>query len=199
MRTEPFTGLILAGGRSRRMGTDKAFLPIDGEPLISRVATVISAAGAQQILVIGGDRGRLEQLGFEVRCDRNPGEGPLDGLVTGLRAMSTEWAFVTACDHPSLDADLPGLLLDRALESDVDACVPLVAGVSQVLAAIYRARVADILDAAYSRGERSVRRAIKAAEITELDDVEPRWFVDLDDVADVEAFEEGMSEGPLRE
>ncbi|TML12241.1 MAG: hypothetical protein E6G39_12150 [Actinobacteria bacterium] len=80
-------GAVLAGGSSSRMGRDKALIEVAGEPLVQRVARALTAAGAERVVVIGGDRRRIEALGLEVVADRFPGEGPLGGVLTAMSAI----------------------------------------------------------------------------------------------------------------
>ena len=101
----PFTGAVLTGGRSTRMGTDKAFVEVDGRPMAGRVAAALRAAGAAEVLAVGGDLDRLPSLGFDRAVpDRHPGEGPLGGLLTALAAAGHDVVVVLACDVPAARA-----------------------------------------------------------------------------------------------
>lgn len=170
------------------MGQDKAFLSIGGRPLVARVAEVLDRAGARRVVVIGGDEARLRALGLEARSDRYPGEGPLGGLLTGLEIIETDIAFVTACDHPTLDPELPRRLVEGWSGSGALACVPVSGGVWQVLAALYHRDSSPALAARFASGERSLRRALAAIEVCELPGCPPVWFADLDTPVDVENY-----------
>ena len=74
-----FAGAVLTGGRSSRMGRDKATLPVDGVPMAARVADALRRAGAEPVLAVGGDQAALEALGLTWVADRHPGEGPSGG------------------------------------------------------------------------------------------------------------------------
>jgi molybdopterin-guanine dinucleotide biosynthesis protein A len=118
---------VLCGGRSSRMGRDKALIPIDGRPMALRVATALMEAGAAEVVAVGGDAGRLSALGLDVVRDAavvpDPGGtdvgsrpwldeapmaggGPLVGIVTALAALTDEVVMVAACDlvAPSAEA-----------------------------------------------------------------------------------------------
>lgn len=94
------TGVILAGGKSRRMGRDKAWLPVDGQGLFERVLTVMGELFPQ--LLIAGDRPDLARPGLPAVADLYPGSA-LGGLYTGLREATTPYIFATACDIPHPD------------------------------------------------------------------------------------------------
>jgi len=99
MHTETeVTGVILVGGKSRRMGVDKAFLEIEGTPLFERVLRVFTDIFARTIL-IGSQRERFARYGLSCYPDMYPGSA-LGGLYTGLMHAETPYIFVSACDVP---------------------------------------------------------------------------------------------------
>lgn len=186
-----FSGIILAGGTSRRMGRPKAFLVIqpDLRPLVLRVRDALSDAGAPEIWTVGGDLDRLRQLGLDAHPDEHPGEGPLGGLVSGLALATWPLAVVLSCDLPAIDAPtVRGLVAALDAEPEADAAVPVVDGHAQVLAAAYRVASAPRLREAFDAGERSVRRALEPLRVVAVDHLEPRVFVDLDVPADVDHY-----------
>lgn len=126
------SGIILAGGSSRRMGRDKATLPWADGTLLQWAARCLAAV-TDEVLVIGAPHGLPDRL---------PGHGPLGGMVTGLEAMRGQRAVVVACDHPFLSADLLSWLRD--LTPQAQATVPLVQGQAQPLLAVYRADVLPV-------------------------------------------------------
>lgn len=115
-------GIILAGGRSSRMGTDKALLEIEGESLLVRSTRIVSSVVAE-VLIVGRTELPPELAGTPAIEDRYPGTGPLGGIASGLAQVGAEWALVVACDLPFLQADLLRLLLELA--PGYDAVVPL--------------------------------------------------------------------------
>ncbi len=99
------TGLVLAGGASRRMGRDKAFLELDGRPLIEIVVERMAQVCAE-VLVVAGDTRPYIGLGVPTVVDRFRGMGVLGGLHAGLEAASHELTLAVGCDMPFLDPDL---------------------------------------------------------------------------------------------
>lgn len=111
---QPLRGLILAGGQSSRMGTDKALLHINGQPLLYRLASQLAALGMKVTVAAGSHerehpyRAALAELGPQTSFsyDRYPGCGPLSGLHAGLADIKEGWVFVVACDMPSISHPL---------------------------------------------------------------------------------------------
>ena len=113
------TGVLLAGGKSRPMGQDKALLQVDGKTLFESSLGLLMQFFSR--IMIAGDRPDLEQPGILSIADIYPGSA-LGGLHTGLSAAATDWIFVAPCDMPYPDARITERLL--AERRGVDAVVP---------------------------------------------------------------------------
>ena len=124
---------IMAGGRSTRMGQDKAWIELDGEPLITRVADVLALV-ADEVIVVANDP-RYESLGLRVVRDRYPEGGALGGIATGVGAATHDTVLVAACDMPFLDAAVWRVLLAHGGEADV--VIPRIGGEYETLHALY--------------------------------------------------------------
>jgi molybdopterin-guanine dinucleotide biosynthesis protein A len=187
----PFVGIVLVGGTSSRMGTDKAYLdPGDGRGvLVERSRQALSDAGAPRVLSVGGDVGRLAGLGFDAYADDVVGSGPLAGLITGLRVAPLPLTVVLTCDLPAIDATtVRALVAELDGHPDADAVIPVIDGRRQVLTAGYRTQALAALQRAFADGERSVRRAATALRVIEIDRLDPGSFVDLDRPEEVEHY-----------
>ena len=132
------TGVILAGGKSRRMGgRPKALLPFGGKLIIERVVETLAAVFPENLIVT--DTPDLYAfLGLPMLADLFPDHGSLGGIYSGLRAASGEAAFAVACDMPFLHAGLIRAMVERAGEGDV--VIPNAAGELQTLHALYGER-----------------------------------------------------------
>lgn len=176
------TGAVLTGGASRRMGRDKALVPVDGTPMVQRVAGALAAAGASAVVCIGGDAVRLPALGLVVVPDRWPGEGPLGGLATALAAARPGWVLVAGCDQPWLDPAVLRRLIEAAGRSpDATVASFRIDGHRQPLPGLYATALADRLTAAVSSGARRLGDALDLASmVVELDVDDPASLRDVD-------------------
>ncbi len=162
MAPRPMTGLILAGGRSLRMGADKAAIGFEGEPLASRVARRVAAV-CDEVIVASGDGERLSWLHLPQVADVRPGIGPLGGLIAGLEAASNDLVAVVAVDMPFASGQVLRLMAD--LLSEHDAAVPVTARGTEPLHAVYAASATGPLRASVEAGTRAVRAALEALSV----------------------------------
>ena len=124
---------IMAGGKSKRMGQDKAWIELDGEPLVKRVADVLAQV-ADEVIVVANDP-KYERLGLRVVRDRYPDGGALGGIATGVGAATHDTVLVAACDMPFLSVDVWRVIVGHAGEADV--VVPRIGGEFETLHALY--------------------------------------------------------------
>jgi molybdopterin-guanine dinucleotide biosynthesis protein A len=179
-------GAVLAGGRSTRMGRDKALLTVDGVGMAVRVARVLAEAGAAEVRCIGGDADALGALGLTVVADEHPGEGPLGGLLTALGATQLPFVVAAPCDLVAPGSDVARAVLDALLGSpDADAAIPVVGGVRQPLDGAYRRSCLSALRAVFDSGERSVKRALDALTVVEVTTVRAAALADADTPEDL--------------
>ncbi len=114
-------GFVLVGGRSRRMGRDKARLPLASHLLVEDVAAKVSSVAKNLALV--GESHRYSDLGFERLDDLRPSLGPLAGIEAALASRRGEWNIIVACDMPGLQCEWLTQLLARAQESRASCVV----------------------------------------------------------------------------
>jgi molybdopterin-guanine dinucleotide biosynthesis protein A len=164
-------GIVLAGGRSSRMGTSKAAMEWHGSTLLRRVAGVIERAVDGPVLVVRAPGQRLPELpGSILVCeDTREGRGPLQGLAAGLAALGAqaEVVYVSGTDSPLLH---PAFV--RAVLRGVDgaqAAVPRVGGKRQPLAAAYRTSVAGTLAQLLCAGRLRMGELLERIAVRELD------------------------------
>lgn len=137
------TGVILVGGKSRRMGRDKAFLPWRGAPLFEAVLSIFRLNFAE-ILLVGGEGERFDGYGLPFFPDSYPGSA-LGGLYTGVLHARREHVFVTACDMP-----FPNEALLRHLCSLKDGFDCVVAQTAEALEPLFAAYAKSSLPAMQS-------------------------------------------------
>jgi molybdenum cofactor guanylyltransferase len=168
------TAIVLAGGKSSRMGRPKALLPFDGEPLIVHIVSALQRL-FPEIVVVAAPGQDLPSMPATLVRDDVAYQGPVGGICYGLRAAGSDAAFVTSCDSAFLNLELVSYLVDQLPNHDV--VVPHWEGRFQPLHAVYRRDVLPLLDAQLLRGELrpvflfdKVRtRTIEADEITRFD------------------------------
>ncbi len=131
----PMSGIILAGGKNSRMGTNKAFLEICGTRLMDRILQIYRQLFPEIIIVTNDPVSYLEFSDASVVTDIYKGKGPLGGIYTGLFYAKYHYAFACPCDMPSLSRDFIACMMGLAGHHDV--VVPEVPGGYQALHAIY--------------------------------------------------------------
>ena len=132
------SGVALAGGRSKRLGRNKAVEKIGGQSLIERVVGKLSQVTSETVVVVA-EESRAADLNLppwvRTAADLYPGTGSLGGIFTGLSAVKGNYGVVVACDMPFLNVDLIRFMLD--IVSDYDAVVPRLQGRPEPLHAVY--------------------------------------------------------------
>jgi molybdopterin-guanine dinucleotide biosynthesis protein A len=149
----PITGAILAGGRSSRLGTNKALVTLGGRPIIRRVLSALTTA-LPEVMIIAADPVAYADLGVPVLPDRVAGAGPLGGLYTALIESRLPHVFCIACDMPFAHPAVIAALAARAAEADV--VVPESADGLEPLHAVYAQGCLPALAALLASGERRV-------------------------------------------
>lgn len=182
------TAIILAGGDSRRMGSDKANLLLGGQTLLQRVIATMHGIFPYVIVSV---RQLRPEIDLPQVCDECSNAGPLAGLASGLGHITTPWAFVVACDMPFVEPAMIGLLAKR--RSTYQAVVPVVQGHPQPLAAFYAGSCLDAMRESLSKHDKSLRGVLQMLDVCYVDqagllEADPRLrsFFDLDTPQDVE-------------
>jgi molybdopterin-guanine dinucleotide biosynthesis protein A len=161
---------VLAGGRSSRMGRDKALLKLGGKTLVERAGGKLKAV-CERVGIAGGDE--LAEFG-RVVPDERPGCGPLGGIVAALESSEFEWNIFLPVDVPLVPVEFVQRLGERCLASDTVAVMARVDGRAEPLCAGYHRRALGGLRVALEQGDFKVMRAIEGAgEIEFMDIVEP--------------------------
>ncbi len=170
---EEATAVILAGGESRRMGTDKSLLPVDGRPMIEHIAHQL-LRHFDQVLISAGSEDAYAFLDMPVVADPEPGRGPLMGIATALSRASHDLVFVAACDVPDIDMPFVRRMLREAEAGDYDAVVPRRPnGHIEPLHALYHRRMAPAIRDILETGECKVRGLFEHCRVKYVDI--PSW------------------------
>lgn len=161
---------VMAGGRSRRMGRDKAWIEFEGRPLIARVIDVLRDV-ADEVLIVANDD-RYAELGVRVVPDRFPDGGALGGIATGVGAAQHELVLVAACDMPFTTAAAWRLLVERA--GGADAVVPRIGADYETLHALYSKRCLPAMESALAAGRMRVISFFQDVEVREVGEADLR-------------------------
>jgi molybdenum cofactor guanylyltransferase len=180
---------LLAGGKSSRMGRDKALLELSGAPMIQRTADLLTMLVTKTTLVISstqsnnpGDTNRYFNFGLPTLADSWPSFGPLGGIATALATAQSKWCLILACDMPFLTKEWLAFLLSCSARSEseasqqIDAFIPETTRGLEPLCAIYRASCAPILAATLNRGVRKVTDALADLKLHRITENEWRQF-----------------------
>lgn len=188
------TAIIMAGGDSQRMGTDKALLLLDGQTLLQSVTATMRQLFPQVIVSVRQPRAGID---LPQVCDEQSDGGPLAGLAASLGKITTPWAFVVACDMPFVVPELIELLAKYRLQHQ--AVVPVVHGHPQPLAAFYAASCLAPLRASLVAQQKSLRGVLQQLDVRYVGEAEMlqadpllRSFFDLDTPQDVAAARSGV-------
>ncbi len=149
------SAFVLAGGKSTRMGTDKAFVMLNGRTLLSTALEVARALTPHVQIV--GDPANYQAFAPVIE-DSFPGCGPLAGIHAALRASQTEWNLILAVDTPFLSAALLHYVVSRAKNSDATVTLPRAAGGLQPLCAVYRREFSNLAEQALNAGQYKIDR-----------------------------------------
>jgi molybdenum cofactor guanylyltransferase len=135
-------GIVLAGGKSTRMGRPKATLPFGPEVMLQRVVRVLRTV-VEPIVVVAAPQQELPELpaGTVIAYDEREARGPLEGLLAGLKAIAplADAAYATSCDVPLLEPAFVRAVIERL--GDANIAVPVEEAFAHPLAAVYRTSV----------------------------------------------------------
>jgi molybdenum cofactor guanylyltransferase len=163
---------ILGGGRSTRMGRDKAFIEFEGRTLLARALDVAHSVSSDVRIV--GVHAKFAAFAPAVE-DIFPGCGPLGGIHAALRSSSVDLNLIVAVDMPFITPDLLRYLVERARKSAAKVTVPHCGGGNQPLCAVYGRAFADAAELALENGRFKIdalftnesTQVIAEAELTE--------------------------------
>lgn len=183
MQGARFAGSVLVGGRSRRMGQDKALLRIGDRFLVQHVADMVSAAAGTVVLV--GDPSRYGELGYRVIPDQYPDFGPAGGIATALAACHPHGSLVVACDMPAIRLNVLTFLMEVAAGSDADCVVPETpGGALHPLCAVYAPSALQGFEAAVRDNVRTVKHVLEGLRVQFVRMPDSDWARNLNTPAD---------------
>lgn len=153
---------ILAGGRSRRFGADKARAPVDGQPLLQRVAATLAAA-VGPVTVVAARHGEYEDLGLRTIADNHPDRGPMGGLEAALADRGHGWVLLASCDFVCLRSHW----IDRLLQSNSAAGAAAFRGERwEPLLGLYHTEILPLVRRRLAANQLAVKKLLDDASAT---------------------------------
>lgn len=197
-------GIILAGGKSHRMGTDKANLRLRGRTFVEHLVTKFQSAGLPVVIVGSAQTNcapaEKQDHGSPVlfTCDQRLDAGPLEGVRMGLATLAAiaEFGFVISCDSPLLKMDLVSYLFTRI--GSFQAIAPRSESKIFGTTAIYRTEIHPLIEQEFANGNHSVKKMlgrlhVQYIEVDELRVVDPE-LVSLININTPEEYERVLVE-----
>jgi len=184
------TGVVLAGGRSSRMGQDKSIMHFNGRPLISYAIDTLRQACDR--VVISSDQTVYAFTGCAVWPDIMPYQAPMIGVYSCLKRSNTYWNFFLSCDMPMVDPRLVDFLLSR--RAGADTVIPVHQDEMEPLCGLYCRKLIPSLEKKISEGDYSMQHFIRSARsrLVEtgpgLDFYSGNLFANMNTAADIHLF-----------
>lgn len=183
------TGIILAGGKSSRMGTDKGFLLWKGRPFIQH--SILALKPVVSKLIIVSDHTYYDRLSYKRVRDIYPDAGPLSGLYSGLKASETKFNLVLSCDVPLINSSVIEKLVAN-YHNDVAAVVCAADDKIMPLVALYHKNCYQVCKELLENGERRMMRLLSelpSVDYILLDEDETKNVRNINSPADLKDIE----------
>lgn len=183
---ENASAVILAGGKSSRMETDKSLLPINGQPMIQHIVNQVRPC-FQALMISTSNSDAYQFLNLPRVIDPEPDRGPLMGLAASLAAASHDYLFVSTCDVPELNIPFVRSMLREATSNDWDAVVPRNPDKHiEPLHAVYHRRLAPLASEILKTGEGKIRMLLDKCRVKYFD--MPSNIKNLNTIEDYEEY-----------
>ncbi len=187
---------MLAGGKSSRMGQDKALLDMGGKTLLEWTVHLAREV-ARDVLIVTDKLDRYTCAGVDIVADVYPESGPVSGIITGMRLAGEGWHLVTACDMPWLKKEAVEYMMHQ-ISGDVEVILPGSADEGEPLCALYSHHALQQIERYFAAGRRSARGMVKDLHTLyisreELCRVchEPRLFRSVNEYSDWQEYTRG--------
>lgn len=170
------TAAIMAGGKSSRMGTDKSFVQIMGQPIIEQLRARLADLGQAETILVTNRPADYAYLGLPLFTDVLPDKGSLGGIYTALHYSSQPYTLVVACDMPFVSPPLLRHMIRLCQSDQFDIIVPRVGGYPEGLHAIYSHNCLQPIRERLDRDELRVISFYQQMRVRYLDETECRPY-----------------------
>lgn len=191
--------IILAGGKSTRLGFDKRQLVLEGSSILTTLVSRLSPS-FEKIICVCNEQPLDESLGMALIKDEIQHQGPMGGIQAGLRSSKTEWNTVVGCDMPFVTLDFVKSLILNASDS-VDAVIPLSSKGIEPLLALYSKRCLPAIDRLLESGSRKITNLLEAVRVRYVDysgmdnGNQPSVFFNINTPLDLQSAQKISGEG----
>ncbi|HHL39272.1 MAG TPA: molybdenum cofactor guanylyltransferase [Deltaproteobacteria bacterium] len=180
---------VLAGGRSRRMGFNKALIEVDGTTIIARTVGLLRER-FDDVFIVAGDPLVYESIGCAVVADVVKDAGSLGGIHTALFHARCPRVFVTACDMPFLAADVIGRVVEAGAAAAADAVVPYIDGRLHPMHALYSKKCLEAVESMIRAGNLRVMDLFERVRTRTLDEADFKGLAARESVGNVNTPED---------
>lgn len=193
---ERLTGVVLAGGRARRLGgVDKGLLPVGERPLIAWTLAALAPQVGSVLINANRHPERYAEFGYPVVADSIPDyQGPLAGFLAAMRAVRTDWILTLPCDGPRPPSDLAARLITALVEQEAELAVATDGRRRQSVHALMPVALAEDLECFLAQGGRRVedwqlRHRLALADFSDR----PEAFDNLNTPEELQRFAERVA------
>jgi len=184
---QPAAAIILAGGKSSRMGQNKSFLPVNGKPMIQHIFEQLRPC-FDSIIISSDDSEIYSFIDAEVVPDRIPGQGPIMGVLSSLEASSFDLNFVVACDVPVINFTFVRKMMRES--KGYDGVIPRwEKSKYEPLFGIYRKSMIDPIREIFDAGKRKITEAYDKCKIKYIDISGEEWYKNLNTMEEYQKLE----------
>jgi molybdopterin-guanine dinucleotide biosynthesis protein A len=185
------TAIILAGGKSSRIGSDKWKLTINGQTMLEHICKQLFSTFSQ-VIISTAEIEKYSFSGFEVVIDKTRGQGPLMGIASALEASSNEINFVVACDIPYIEMNCVRRMLTEARGADI--VIPITGNKKlEPLFAVYRKSALDAINQTLREGKRKISEVFEKCDVKYIDLGKADWLININTLAEFEEFKKSKA------
>ena len=188
------TAIILAGGKSSRMGFDKQFLMINEKRLIESMIDKLKEEFDEFIIVTNKPKYYID-FPHKIVSDKIVGQGPLGGIHAGLSEANSKYSLVIACDMPNVNLEYIRYMKDCLKNSNYDGCITYSSDWIEPFNSFYSKEIVENLEDTLERGDRMIYPFLKRQNIYYIDEViakkyAPGWdmFINLNTQAELDEY-----------
>lgn len=169
------TAIILAGGKSSRMGFDKQFLEIEDTRIMDELIYKLEQE-FNEIIIVTSRPEEYTESKHKITTDIIIGKGPLSGIHVGLKESSSNYAFIVACDMPNINMEYIKYMKKRIGNKNIDGCVTRLGDFIEPFHSFYSKNIVEDIEKYLMNNRRSINHLVKDLEVIHIEEKEARKF-----------------------